>query len=186
MGVIAKHFALHEQVVSAAATELEPAATAAGEAIVAALREGHKVLAFGNGGSASQASHLAGELIGRFEKTRRPYPAVALASDPGSVTCIANDFGYAAVFERQVAALAARGDIAVGLTTSGTSENVLRGLAAARAAGAVTIALTGRDGLRGGQLPDHVLRVPSANTAAIQEVHIMLIHAWCGMIDALP
>jgi D-sedoheptulose 7-phosphate isomerase len=183
IGLIAEHFAAHEDVVRLALAEIIPVAEEAGRALVTALQQGHKVIAFGNGGSATQASHFVGELIGRFKRMRRALPALALVSDPGSVTCIANDFGYASLFERQIEALAAPGDVAVGLTTSGTSENVLRGLAAARGAGAVTIALTGRAGLLEGAA-DHVVRVPSTATAAIQEVHIMLIHAWCGAIDA--
>ena len=183
IGPVAEHFAAHEDVVRLAMAEIIPAAEEAGRALVAALRDGRKVIAFGNGGSATQASHFVGELIGRFKRTRRALPGLALVSDPGSVTCIANDFGYAALFERQIEALATDGDVAVGLTTSGKSENVLRGLAAARGAGAVTIALTGRAGLVDGAA-DHVVRVPSTATAAIQEVHLMLIHAWCGAIDA--
>lgn len=145
---------------------------------------GRKIICFGNGGSATQASHLAGELIGRFKETRRPYAALALGSDAGTVTCIANDFGYSALFERQIEGLAEPGDVAVGLTTSGTSENVVRGIRKARERGAVTIALTGARGLTGAAA-DHVLAVPSDVTAHVQEVHLMLIHAWCAEIDAV-
>jgi D-sedoheptulose 7-phosphate isomerase len=181
-GVFARHFAAHQMVVRQSVVELEGASDAVASAIVAALRQGGKVLAFGNGGSATQASHLAGELIGRFAATRRPLAAIALVADPGSVTCIANDFGYGMLFERQVEGLARTGDIAIGLTTSGRSENVVRGLAAARRAGAVTVALTGEAGLSG-EPATHILRVPSASTAAIQEVHLMLLHTWCVSID---
>jgi D-sedoheptulose 7-phosphate isomerase len=178
----ADHFASHQQVVRQSVVELHDVAGAVERALVEALQRGNKVIAFGNGGSAAEASHLAGELIGRFLKSRRPLPAVALAGDPGSVTCIANDFGYAALFERQVEALARPGDVAMGLTTSGRSENVKRGLEAARRAGAVTIALTGAAGLIDATA-DYVVAVPSAETASIQEVHLMLIHAWCQGID---
>jgi D-sedoheptulose 7-phosphate isomerase len=177
------HFAAHQQVVRQSMVELQDVATAVGTAMVEALKAGHKVIAFGNGGSATQASHLAGELIGRFSKTRRALPAIALVSDPGSVTCIANDFGYAALFERQVEGYGHRGDIVIGLTTSGKSENVRRGLAAAQKMGAITVALTGSAGLIDATA-DHVVRVPSANTANIQEVHLMLLHAWCLVVDA--
>jgi D-sedoheptulose 7-phosphate isomerase len=180
---LADHFAAHEQVVRASLAELEDVAELVARAIVHCLEGGGKVLAFGNGGSATQASHLAGELIGRFMKTRMPLPAIALVADAGAVTCIANDFGFGALFERQVEALAAVGDLAVGLTTSGKSENILRGLAAARRRGAVTVALTGAAGLTSGTA-DHVVRVPSTVTAHIQEVHLMLLHAWCGAVDA--
>lgn len=178
----ADHFAAHQQVVRQSMVELQDVALAVGTALVEALKAGNKVIAFGNGGSATQASHLAGELIGRFAKTRTPLPAIALVSDPGSVTCIANDFGYAALFERQVEGFARRGDVVIGLTTSGKSENVLRGLQAGHRAGAVTVALTGSAGLIEATA-DHVVRVPSGNTANIQEVHLMLLHAWCLVID---
>lgn len=167
----------------ASAAALAGEATRAADALVAAVRGGKKIMCFGNGGSATQASHMAGELIGRYKETRRPYAALALGGDVGSVTCIANDFGYGALFERQLEGLATEGDIALGLTTSGTSENVLRGIAMARQKGAVTIALTGGKGLVGAQA-DHVLAVPSSVTAHIQEVHLMLLHAWCAEIDA--
>lgn len=126
---------------------------------------------------------MVGELIGRFKETRRPYAALALGGDVGSVTCIANDFGYGALYERQIEGLAHPGDIAIGLTTSGTSENVVRGLAMAKAKGAITIALTGAKGLTGTDA-DYVIAVPSPVTAHIQEVHLMVLHAWCVALDA--
>lgn len=169
--------------VEASANLLAEGAARAADALVAAVRGGRKILCFGNGGSATQASHMAGELIGRFKETRRPYAALALGGDVGSVTCIANDFGYGALYERQIEGLATGGDVALGLTTSGSSENVVRGLVMARKKGAVTIALTGERGLIGAEA-DHVLAVPSTVTAHIQEVHLMLIHAWCAEIDA--
>ncbi|HZS61323.1 MAG TPA: SIS domain-containing protein [Gemmatimonadaceae bacterium] len=178
----ADHFASHQQVVRQSVVELHDVATAVERVLIDALQKGNKILSFGNGGSATQASHLAGELIGRFLKNRRPLPAIALVSDPGSVTCIANDFGYAALFERQVEGLARPGDVAIGLTTSGRSENVKRGLDAARRAGAIAVALTGAAGLIEGKA-DYVVAVPSAETASIQEVHLMLLHAWCQGID---
>jgi D-sedoheptulose 7-phosphate isomerase len=108
---------------------------------------------------------------------------VALASDAGTVTCIANDFGYDVLFERQVRALAVPGDVAIGYTTSGRSENVRRGLVKASERGAITVAVTGAAGLVGGTA-DHVLAVPSSFTAHVQEVHLMLLHVWCIYIDA--
>lgn len=168
----------------ASAEVLADEATRAADVLVSAIRGGGKILCFGNGGSATQASHMAGELIGRYKETRRPYAALALGGDVGSVTCIANDFGYGALFERQIQGLAGSGDVAVGLSTSGSSENVVRGIAMARAMGAVTIALTGSRGLVGAAA-DHVLAVPSDVTAHVQEVHLMLIHAWCAEIDAV-
>jgi D-sedoheptulose 7-phosphate isomerase len=179
----AEHFRAHEKVIDASLRELEQPSNAAAEALIQCVRRGGKILCFGNGGSATQASHMVGELLGRYKDTRRAVAAVTLASDPGSVTCIANDFGYESVFERQVEALAAPRDVAIGLTTSGKSENVLRGLEAAKKRGATTIALCGGAGMgRGGA--DHIVCVPSNITAHIQEVHLMLLHVWCAAIDA--
>ncbi len=178
-----EHFRAHEKVIDASLRELEETSNAAVEALIQCVRRGGKVLCFGNGGSATQASHMAGELIGRYKDTRQPLAALALGSDPGSVTCIANDFGYESVFERQVEALAAPRDVAIGLTTSGKSENVLRGLEAAKKRGATTIALCGGAGMaRSGA--DHTVCVPSDITAHIQEVHLVLLHVWCSAIDA--
>ena len=179
---IAEHFASHQRAVEQCAAQLQGQAAEVARVTVEALRAGRKVIAFGNGGSAAQASHLVGELLGRFSATRQPFPAVALSSDPGTVTCIANDFGYDVLFERQAQALAEAGDVAFGFTTSGRSENVRRGLAAARARGATTVAVTGAAGLVGGTA-DHVIAVPSDVTAHVQEVHLMLLHVWCIHID---
>jgi D-sedoheptulose 7-phosphate isomerase len=179
----ATHFSEHQKVIAECLTSLQPAADAAGEAIISCLGRGGKLLAFGNGGSATQASHLVEELIGRFKDTRRPLPAVSLVGDSGVVTCIANDFGYEALFERQVEGLATMGDVVVGITTSGKSPNVLRGLKAAKDKRAVTIALCGRNGLQNGSA-DHVIAVPSDNGAYIQEVHLMILHVWCIAVDA--
>jgi D-sedoheptulose 7-phosphate isomerase len=179
----AQHFTEHQKVIDACIASLQPASDAAGEAIISCLARSGKLLAFGNGGSATQASHLVEELIGRFKETRRPLPAISLVGDAGVVTCIANDFGYGALFERQVEGLAVMGDAVVGITTSGRSENVLRGLKAAKEKGAITIALCGKQGLQGGDA-DHVVAVPSEEGAYIQEVHLMLIHVWCIAIDA--
>jgi D-sedoheptulose 7-phosphate isomerase len=177
-----RHFSEHQQVIEACIASLLSASDAAGEAIIGCLGRGGKLLAFGNGGSATQASHLVEELIGRFKDTRRPLPAISLVGDSAVVTCIANDFGYGALFERQVEGLATMGDAVIGLTTSGKSENVLRGLKAARDKNAVTIALCGKNGLQGFDA-DHVIAVPSDNGAYIQEVHLMLLHVWCTAVD---
>lgn len=181
-GLIAEHFAAHRSVVERSAEQLREQAEEVARVLVRALGEGRKVIAFGNGGSAAQASHLVGELLGRFSATRQPFPAIALASDAGTVTCIANDFGYDVLFERQVRALAEPGDVAFGFTTSGRSENVRRGLEEAQKRGAVTVAVVGGAGLVGGTA-DHVLAVPSDQTAHVQEVHLMLLHVWCIYID---
>src|SRR5712671_4348443 len=179
----AKHFSEHQKVIEACIASLQPASDAASSALRSCIGAGGKILAFGNGGSATQASHLVEELIGRFKETRRALPAISLVGDAGVMTCIANDFGYGALFERQVQALATRGDAVIGITTSGRSENVLRGLKAAKDKGAVTIALCGKHGLDGGDA-DHVIAVPSEEGAHIQEVHLMLLHVWCIAVDA--
>jgi D-sedoheptulose 7-phosphate isomerase len=178
-----EHFRAHQKAVDACIATLQPSSDAATAALIACLARGGKILAFGNGGSATQANHLVEELIGRFKETRRALPAVSLVGDTGVLTCIANDFGYGALFERQVEGLARKGDAVVGITTSGRSENVLRGLKAARARGATTIALCGRRGLEGAEA-DCVIAVPSDVGAHIQEVHLMLLHLWCIAIDA--
>jgi D-sedoheptulose 7-phosphate isomerase len=183
-GYVAEHFAAHQQVVERSIKELEKQTEEVGRALVKALAEGHKIIAFGNGGSATQASHLVGELLGRFSATRQPFPAIALASDAGTVTCIGNDFGYEVLFERQAQALAQTGDVALGYTTSGRSENVRRGLMKAKERGAITVAITGAAGLVGGTA-DHVIAVPSDVTAHVQEIHLMLLHVWCIYIDAM-
>ena len=179
---IAEHFAAHSKVVEQSAKQLSEQAETVARVLVDALRKGHKVLAFGNGGSAAQASHLVGELLGRFAMTRQPFPAIALTGEAGTVTCISNDFGYEALFERQLQVLAQPGDIAFGFTTSGRSENVRRGLAMANKRGAITVAVTGAAGLVD-STADHLLAVPSDVTAHIQEVHLILLHLWCIYID---
>lgn len=149
----------------------------------AALRAGHKLLFFGNGGSAADCQHLAAELSGRFQRERRPLAALALTADTSVLTCVANDFGYEEVFARQVAALGQPGDCAVGLSTSGKSRSVLRALAVARAAGLHTIGLTGRDG---GYMPsfcDQCVVIPHEDTARIQEAHLFIGHALCAQIE---
>jgi len=179
----ADHFQAHQKVIDACIASLGPASDAVASALIGCISSGGKILAFGNGGSATQASHLVEELIGRFKETRRSLPAVSLVGDSGVITCIANDFGYGALFERQVEGLAQRGDAVVGITTSGRSENVLRGLEAAKKKGATTIVLCGKHGLMAGDA-DHVVAVPSDEGAHIQEVHLMLLHVWCAAIDA--
>jgi len=173
----------HHLAVEKSFLTLEERVEEVGRVLASALQSRHKVLVFGNGGSATQASHFAGELMGRFSKTPRvPLPAVALASDPGIVTCVGNDFGYGALFERQIEALANPGDIALALTTSGKSENVLRGLASARRQRATTVALAGEAGLAGAKV-DYLLDVPSTSKHHIQEIHIIFLHLWCVQID---
>src|SRR5262245_27497802 len=163
-----------------------PAVLRAAEAISRALAAGGKVLAFGNGGSAGDAEHLVADLVGRFEVERRALPAVSLTCDPSVVTASANDYGYTTVFTRQIEALGNPGDVADGISTSGKSANVEAALAAAKARGLVTIAVTGRDGGRMGADADIHLNVPEQSTARIQEVHRTIMHAICALIDREP
>jgi len=155
----------------------------AGALLVDVVGGGGKVLAFGNGGSAADAQHFVAELVGRFERTRRGWPAVALTVDTSVLTAVANDFGFDAVFARQVEALGRPGDLAVGITTSGNSPNVVRGLEAAKARGLRTIALTGGDGGAAGRLAEVHVNVPETVTARVQEAHITVLHLWCAMVD---
>lgn len=156
---------------------------AAADVIARALLSGRKLLAFGNGGSASDAEHLVAELVGRFEGERRALPAVALTADSSVMTAIGNDYGYPHVFTRQIEALGAAGDIAFGISTSGRSPNVEAALAAAKARGMVTIAMTGRDGGKMGADADIHLNVAEQATPRIQEVHRTIMHAMCSLID---
>ena len=154
-----------------------------GLAMAERLHAGGKVLTFGNGGSAADAQHLAGELVGRYLRDRRALPALALTTDPSVITAVGNDMGFEGVFRRQVEAHGVRGDVAVGITTSGKSPNVLAALRAARERGLLTVALTGNGG---GPLPglvDHLIDVPHSATPRIQEVHAMVVHVLCQVIE---
>ncbi|MFL6056241.1 MAG: SIS domain-containing protein [Actinoallomurus sp.] len=154
--------------------------------ICARLSRGGVIYSFGNGGSAADAQHLAGELIGRYCRERRPLPAVALSTDPTVTTCIGNDYSFDDVFARQVTALAGPDDVVVAFTTSGRSPNVVAALRAGREAGALTVLFTGRADEGGGPAADHadhVLAVPSSRTARVQEAHVMLLHLLSEQID---
>ncbi|MCD6430805.1 MAG: SIS domain-containing protein [Deltaproteobacteria bacterium] len=148
-----------------------------------ALRQGNKILFFGNGGSATQAQHLAAELINRFLIDRRPMAALALTSDSAVTTSISNDYSFAELFVRQLEGLGRAGDIAVALTTSGTSENIIAGLKRARELKMTTIGLLGRDGGNCLELCDVALLVPATDTARIQEIHLLLGHLLCGLVE---
>lgn len=168
--------------------ELGPVVEATGRVLVDTLRSGGTVLACGNGGSASQASHLCAELVGRYQRERRPLRATSLTADGASLTCIVNDFEPDELFARQVLGLGRPGDCLVALSTSGASRNVARALEAAREAELKTIALLGRSGSVE-QTPvfgiaDHEIIVPHRATARIQETHLLIIHTWCDLIDA--
>jgi D-sedoheptulose 7-phosphate isomerase len=166
------------------ALKAEAAAVAqAGGMLIDCLRAGGKVMFCGNGGSAADSQHLAAELLGRYMKDRAPLPALALTVDTSVLTAVGNDYGYAEIFERQVRGLGRPGDVLVGLSTSGNSENVLRAFAAASGLGVRTIGLTGEGGGRMGNAADLCIRVPSARTNEIQEMHIAIGHLLCEMVE---
>lgn len=160
-----------------------PAMTVAADALIAAYRAGRKALFFGNGGSASDAQHLAAEFLGRYLRERRPMPAVALDTNTSAVTAIANDYGYEHVFARQLQALAVAGDVAVGISTSGNSQSVLEALTMARSLGLYTIGLSGAAGGRMRELVDVLIAAPSNETPRIQECHILVGHALCDAVE---
>ena len=160
-----------------------PSLGAAAEALVAAYRAGRKAIFFGNGGSAADAQHLAAEFVGRFLLERKPLPALALNANSSSLTAIGNDYGYPEVFARQLEALAAPGDVAVGLSTSGNSPSVIQAIARARQSGVFTIALTGSAGAQLRGLADVLIAVPSEETPRIQECHILVGHALCDAVE---
>ncbi|MET0885897.1 MAG: SIS domain-containing protein [Mycetocola sp.] len=155
-----------------------------GELLIGAFGRRNILYTFGNGGSAADAQHLTGEIIGHFVRTRRPLGAVTLSTDPSALTCIANDFDFAEVFARQVEALVRPGDVVAAFTTTGMSPNVVAGLKSARSSGATTVLFGGGDGGRARQFADHALLVPSTSTPRIQEAHTFLLHAISEMVDA--
>jgi D-sedoheptulose 7-phosphate isomerase len=170
--------------VAQATTELAEQVREVGGLLCAAFERGGVVYTFGNGGSAADAQHLTGELVGHYKRDRRPLPSVTLSTDPSAMTCIANDYSYADVFSRQVQALARPGDVVVAFTTSGRSPNVVAALATARGNGATTVLFGGGDGGPAGDHADHALLVPSTATPRIQEMHTLMLHAISEMVDA--
>jgi D-sedoheptulose 7-phosphate isomerase len=173
----------HAKVIDDSRTLLEAPFVQLVEAIAGALDREGKIVFFGNGGSAADAQHLATEFVVRFKVNRKALPAIALTTDTSALTAIGNDFGFDHIFERQVEALCTSKDLVIGISTSGNSENVVRGLLAARRLGAVTAALLGGDGGRIREVADHALVVPSTVTARIQEVHILLGHTLCDYVE---
>jgi D-sedoheptulose 7-phosphate isomerase len=152
-------------------------------AMTEALHGGGKILWCGNGGSAADCQHFAAEIVGRFRRERCGMPSIALTTDSSILTAIANDYGYKSVFSRQVEALARPGDVLVGISTSGNSENILMALTLGRSMGVTTVALTGAGGGKLGEIADHTLAVPSADTARIQEAHVLVGHMLCDWLE---
>jgi D-sedoheptulose 7-phosphate isomerase len=172
---IAAHARVHRECV--------PVVFAAADALIAALRAGRKVLVCGNGGSAADSQHFVAELVGRFTRERRAWPALALTTDTSILTAIGNDYGFDRVFARQVDAHGQAGDVLIGISTSGSSPDVVAAVETARARGLVTIGLTGRDGGMLGHAVDIHLNVPSPSTARTQEVHCTLLHVLCELVE---
>ncbi len=176
---LAEHVALAGRV-----EELLPELDAVADRLIRLYESDGRIYTFGNGGSAADAQHFAEELVGRFQRERRPLPAQSLAVDASAVTCIANDFSFDEIFERQVHAFVRSGDVAIGFTTSGRSPNVVKGLAAATEVGATTVLFGGGDGNPAAAHADHALVVPSHSAARVQEMHVLLLHLLLDAVDA--
>ncbi len=174
-----EHVAAAESMVA-----LLPRIDAVARALCTAFERGHVLYTLGNGGSAADAQHLTGELIGHYKRDRRALPAVTLSTDPTVMTCISNDFGFDDAFARQITALVRRGDVVAAFTTSGRSGNVVRALAAAREQGATTVLFGGSGGGPAWAFADHPLIVASSVTARIQEMHTFMLHAISEQVDA--
>jgi len=165
--------------------KIEPQVTEAAQAVADCLEKGGKILIAGNGGSCSQAMHFAGEIIGRFRENRRPYPAICLGTDVAASSCILNDFGPEEYFARQVEGLGQVGDVFIGLTTSGTSPNIVAALAKAKECGLVTIGWLGREGGVAKEHCDHALIVSGTDTGRIQEAHLLILHYFAEVVETL-
>lgn len=176
-------FTEHAACMAATQTALTPAFTALLDAAVTTVQSGGKILFFGNGGSAADAQHLATELTVRYKKDRAPIAAIALTTDTSALSAIGNDFGFDFLFSRQVEALGRKGDLAVGISTSGNSPNVLKALESCRATGITTVGFTGETGGKMAALCDILVNVPSKTTARIQEMHILIGHMLCGGLE---
>ncbi len=182
-------FDQHQETMLATRESLPATIVQAAERLAQSLEQNRRILVCGNGGSASDAQHFAAELVGRFERERRALPAIALNTDTSALTAIGNDYGFDKVFRRQVEALGQPGDWLLAISTSGNSPNVLEALNAAQEKDMNVLALTGRDGGAMAHLireQDLELRVPSTSTARIQEMHILILHCLCDLIDQHP
>ena len=176
-------FAEHEAVLARCRASLQPAIITVGQVLMRSIQTGGKIMLCGNGGSAADAQHIAAELIGRFKKERRAFAALALTTDSSILTCIGNDYSFEDIFARQVAGMARAGDVLIGISTSGNSPNVLKAMSEAKRAACVTVALAGRGGGKLAPLCDHSIVVPSDETPRIQEMHIMIGHMLCELLE---
>lgn len=176
---VEEHLKLVEKVKSDLFPEIEKAA----KILVDTFNNGKKIILFGNGGSAADAQHIATELSGRYKKERRGLPALALTTDTSALTAIANDYGFEYMFSRQVEALANEGDSVIGISTSGNSSNVIQGILEAKKINCTTIGLSGKDGGKLKEICDYNIIIPSESTARIQEIHILIGHICCQIIE---
>ncbi len=181
--MISKELELHLETILAAQRDLQGDILKACDMAVDCIKRGNKVLIFGNGGSAADAQHIATEFTGRYKTERRGLPAIALTTDTSALTAIGNDYGFDRVFSRQVEALANKGDLVWGISTSGNSENVLKAFKMAKQIGCETLGLSGKDGGKMNGKCDLNIIVPSDNTPRIQEMHILIGHIICQAID---
>ncbi len=181
--MISKEIALHLQTILKTQELLQDDIKKACKMAVDCIKKGNKVLIFGNGGSAADAQHIATEFTGRYKTERRGLPAIALTTDTSALTAIGNDYGFERVFSRQVEALAVKGDLVWGISTSGNSENVLQAFEMAKKIGCKTLGLSGKDGGKMNGKCDLNIIVPSDNTPRIQEMHILIGHIICQAID---
>jgi len=181
--VIIKEFEAHLETIKAVRGSMEAPLEEASKLMVSTLKNGNKILLCGNGGSAADAQHIAAELTGRYKSERRGLPAIALTTDTSALTAISNDYGYAKVFDRQVEALANKGDLLIGISTSGNSDNIISALNTAKELGCTTIGFSGHDGGQMNKVCDVNLIVPSNDTPRIQEMHILFGHTLCQIVD---
>jgi len=181
--IIGEAFRRHLAVAEGALREILPAAQKSAEMLLEVVKNGGRILVCGNGGSAADAQHFAGEWVCRYKDDRRPLAAIALTVDTSALTAIGNDYGFENVFSRQVEALGNAGDVLVAFTTSGKSENILNAIQAAKKKGLKIIALTGKKGEDLKNVADAAVVVPSDETARIQEIHELVYHAWCEAVD---
>ena len=181
--LLANAFESHERLCKATQESCSTTVTKLASMIISALSEGQKVIWMGNGGSAADCQHLAAEFVGRFTRERSALPSIALTVDTSILTAIGNDYGFDAVFSRQIEALANQGDVVIGISTSGNSPNVLNAMLVAKEKGCVTVAFTGETGGKLAPLCDLTLKIPSKVTARIQEMHILCGHILCDIAE---
>ena len=184
MGMINSELNSHKEVIQKTIDELQNFIYTACVIVSEAIVDGKKLLLFGNGGSAADAQHIAAELTGRYKSERRGLPAIALTTDTSALTAIGNDYGYKEIFKRQVEALANKGDVVIGISTSGNSKNVIKALKKAKKLGCKTIGFSGKDGGRMSEVCDINIIVPSHDTPRIQEIHILIGHIICQSVDS--